>query len=264
MREIGSMIYFGQGVPTDFAQTVKWYRRAADAGLAQAQNDLGSMYYRGVGVPKDRTEAAAWFRKAAEQGNVEAAKTLASMYKQGDGVPMDPPEADLLLRLAGKSRDENAAPAVHRGLTTGAMTGLAIHFLFGAGLIAAYFLSQDRFSKYGRPIVPAAGALCLIQAGLSWLGGAFRWFGTLEDPSAFAIAYFVLECGLACLLLYIRWFSKDGARAPADAPGEAWTSAPSEAWIPAPGEAPEPEATAVAESSEASELAAIAAAETAD
>lgn len=238
MREIGSMIYFGAGVQTDFGETVKWYRRAADAGLAQAQYDLGTMYYRGVGVPKDRTEAAGWFKQAADQGNVEAAKTLASMYNEGDGVPMDPPEAELLLKQAAKSRGENSpAHAVHRGMTSGAMTALAIHFLLGAGLVAAYFLDPDRFTNYGRLVVLAAAALCFLQAGLSWLGGAFRWFGTLQEPSAFAIAYFVLDCALACLLIYVR-VHKDGARAPAAAPREAPVAAAGEEPIAASSEDP--------------------------
>jgi len=41
-------------------------------GDANAQNDLGCMYYKGQGVKLDYQEAVNWYRKAAEQGGVEA------------------------------------------------------------------------------------------------------------------------------------------------------------------------------------------------
>jgi TPR repeat protein len=48
----------GEGVPQDDAEAVKWYRRAAEQGLADAQVSLGQMYADGKGVLKDDTEAA--------------------------------------------------------------------------------------------------------------------------------------------------------------------------------------------------------------
>jgi uncharacterized protein len=47
----------GLGVPQDDAEAVKWYRRAADQGLAGAQSGLGSLYNEGKGVPQDYAEA---------------------------------------------------------------------------------------------------------------------------------------------------------------------------------------------------------------
>ena len=43
-------------------------RKAAEQGIAEAQSNLGLMYSDGLGVKQDYTEAAKWFRKAAEQG----------------------------------------------------------------------------------------------------------------------------------------------------------------------------------------------------
>ena len=62
----------GQGVPQDYAEAVKWFRKAADQGDADAQNNLGQMYITGQGVPKDDGEAIKWFRKAADQENAVA------------------------------------------------------------------------------------------------------------------------------------------------------------------------------------------------
>ncbi len=40
-------------MPQDYAETVKWYRKAAAQGQADAQNNLGFMYGNGQGVPQD-------------------------------------------------------------------------------------------------------------------------------------------------------------------------------------------------------------------
>ena len=57
----------GMGCPKDYAEAVKWYRKAAEQGDAEAQFNLGLMYADGEGVPKDYAEAVKWYRKAAEQ-----------------------------------------------------------------------------------------------------------------------------------------------------------------------------------------------------
>ena len=63
----------GYGVSKDYSEAVKWYRKAAEQGDAEAQNNLGQMYRNGYGVSKDYSEAVKWFRKSARQGR-EAAK----------------------------------------------------------------------------------------------------------------------------------------------------------------------------------------------
>ena len=45
------------------------YRKAADQGNDNAQEQLGHMYKYGYGVPKDRTAAIKWYKKAADHGN---------------------------------------------------------------------------------------------------------------------------------------------------------------------------------------------------
>jgi hypothetical protein len=68
---------------------VKWYRKAADQGIALAQFNLGVKYYKGEGVPQDDTEAVKWYRKAAEQGYAKAQFNLGGAYGLGKGVPED-------------------------------------------------------------------------------------------------------------------------------------------------------------------------------
>ena len=59
----------GEGVPKNEVEAVKWFRKAAEQGDADAQFYLGWAYVtNGEGVPKDEVEAVKWYRKAAEQG----------------------------------------------------------------------------------------------------------------------------------------------------------------------------------------------------
>ena len=54
------MYAFGKGVPEDDKQAVKWFRLAAEQGVANAQYNLGVMYERGDGVPEDKVLAYMW------------------------------------------------------------------------------------------------------------------------------------------------------------------------------------------------------------
>ena len=58
-------------VPQDDAETVHWYRLAAEQGLADAQYDVGVMYEFGRGVPQDDVQAHMWFNLAASRMNGE-------------------------------------------------------------------------------------------------------------------------------------------------------------------------------------------------
>jgi TPR repeat protein len=77
----------GDGVPQDYAQAAKWYRKAADQGNADAAVFLGLMYYSGKGVPQDHAEALKLFRKAADRSNAKAQTLLGMMYFNGQGAP---------------------------------------------------------------------------------------------------------------------------------------------------------------------------------
>lgn len=77
------------GVPQDHSKAVYWYRKAADQGYDDAENNLGDMYYDGLGLPQDFKKAAAWYRRAAEQGHAEAQYKLGVLYGDGQGVQQD-------------------------------------------------------------------------------------------------------------------------------------------------------------------------------
>jgi len=68
-------------------------RFLADQGDASAQNDLGGMYANGRGVRRNYAEALKWWRRAAEQGLASAQFSLGLMYEKGNGVAQDFVEA---------------------------------------------------------------------------------------------------------------------------------------------------------------------------
>jgi TPR repeat protein len=87
----------GWGVPQDYAEAMRWFRQAADAGNSSAMNNIGLLYQNGEGVPQDYAEAMRWFRKAADAGNSAAMNNIgyaeAMLYANGWGVPQDYAEA---------------------------------------------------------------------------------------------------------------------------------------------------------------------------
>ena len=69
------------------------YRKAAERGDADAQNNLGASYANGNGVPQNYALAVKWYGKSAKQNNSMAQKNLGVCYFNGQGVPQDFVEA---------------------------------------------------------------------------------------------------------------------------------------------------------------------------
>ncbi len=87
--DLGFAYDSGRGVERNLAEAAKWYRLAAEQGLAQAQHNLGVMYAAGDGVAFDPAQAVRWYLKAANQGHRDAQFNLAIHYEEGQGVPQD-------------------------------------------------------------------------------------------------------------------------------------------------------------------------------
>jgi hypothetical protein len=142
LNRLGTMYAHGQGVPQNFAQAVKWFRKAAAqgyefpeinvvrvpthsgkgvlqndlkagkghvSGYARAQNNLGDAYYFGRGVPQNYVKAVKWFRLAAAQEYTRAQYSLGAMYAHGQGVPKNCVLALKWFLIAKASGDKNAA-----------------------------------------------------------------------------------------------------------------------------------------------------------
>ena len=60
-------------------------RAEAERGTARAQYDLGVLYAEGIGVECDFAETAKWWLRAAEQGEAEAQSYIGDFYATGHG-----------------------------------------------------------------------------------------------------------------------------------------------------------------------------------
>ena len=60
----------------NYAEAIKWYRKAAEQGYAVAQNNLGNCYFNGYRVDQDCLEAAKWYSKITDCGNATIRSNL--------------------------------------------------------------------------------------------------------------------------------------------------------------------------------------------
>ena len=68
----------------DSAECARWWRRAAEQGLSDAQSHLGELYENGAeGVPADVAESLRWYLKAAGQGDIIGQSRLGRIYRDG-------------------------------------------------------------------------------------------------------------------------------------------------------------------------------------
>jgi TPR repeat protein len=115
-RNLGLCYSNGYGLPRGIdkiiqyhAEAAKWYRKAAEQGLADAQFDLAEIYRFGSpGVAENPEEAYGWYRCAAEQGHPEAQVKLGYCYMNGSGIPKDDVEAVRWFRKSAKQGFELA------------------------------------------------------------------------------------------------------------------------------------------------------------
>ncbi len=103
--QLGRLYAQGHGVPHDYGEAARWYRRAADQGDADAQTALGELYEVGQGVAQGPADAAKWYRLAAAQGNTKAQYDLGVMCEFGRGVPKDQAQAAKWFRQAADRGD---------------------------------------------------------------------------------------------------------------------------------------------------------------
>ena len=78
---LGLMYAAGEGILKDEAEAVRWFRLAAEQGVASAQFNLGLMYAKGEGVLKDSVLAHMWFNIAGANGYARARKLRDSLER---------------------------------------------------------------------------------------------------------------------------------------------------------------------------------------
>jgi TPR repeat protein/class 3 adenylate cyclase len=100
---LGTLYARGDGGPKSDPDAVRMFRRAADLGNARGMYNLGQMCEAGRVTPggPDYRAAAGWYLKAANLGDHDAAFRLGLLYEQGNGVPKDLNQARRLFTQAG-------------------------------------------------------------------------------------------------------------------------------------------------------------------
>ena len=103
---LGTFYYLGRGEKQsdlqNYLDAAKWYRKAAEQGIAEAQFIVAVHYHTGDLGETNLVEAAKWYRKAAEQNYVNAQFELGNFYYDGQGVTKDYAEAVKWYRKAAE------------------------------------------------------------------------------------------------------------------------------------------------------------------
>ena len=85
----GDAYFFGQGVPANYHEAMRWYKKAAEKGHTGAMFNIGFMYQFGLDVAIDDHQAMKWYKKAKDQGNLDALVNIGYMYEHGQEVKTD-------------------------------------------------------------------------------------------------------------------------------------------------------------------------------
>lgn len=111
-----------KGVKKSLVEAARWYRRAAQKGLVDAQYRLARIVHEGgEGIRRSARIAAILYEAAAKQGHVRAMFATGWAYDKGEGVIAD--------QAAARRWYRRAAEAGH----VGAMTALGLMYLSGRG-----------------------------------------------------------------------------------------------------------------------------------
>jgi TPR repeat protein len=87
----------------DEKKAYEWLKKAADAGLPNAQYTMGDVLLRGKGVKQDQRAAVGWYEKASANGHAEARFKLAALYYAGIGVERNIPKSLALYRASAEA-----------------------------------------------------------------------------------------------------------------------------------------------------------------
>jgi hypothetical protein len=107
--QVGLAYSEGLGVEADPRKAVIWLARAAAQGYAAAHFDLGVAYATGSGVEADPRKAVEWFQRGAAQGHALSECGLGWMYLDGTGVPQNFEEAYFWLNLGASVLQDDEA-----------------------------------------------------------------------------------------------------------------------------------------------------------
>ena len=107
-NNLGALYFEGKGVTLDYATAQRLYGQAAEAGYAIAQYNLALMIGQGRANEPNLDGMIDWLNKSAEQGYARAQAQLGRFYLEGVGVTKDPIKAGQLFLAAAQQGHPNA------------------------------------------------------------------------------------------------------------------------------------------------------------
>jgi TPR repeat protein len=119
----------------NYAEALKHYKIAADAGSTDALQSLGLLYFKGLGVVVDKEKAFVLFYRSAETGNAIALEDLGAMFGNGDFVQRDDTKA---LEYFAKSVAAGNAAALGQ---------VGVAFVWGRGDPVNYKMAANYFQQ---------------------------------------------------------------------------------------------------------------------
>lgn len=172
------------------------YRRAAEAGLPEAEFNVAVMLDSGRGVAQDVAAAAVWYARAASRGNPRAAYNLGQLYEAGEGVPRNTDLARAWFASSNLPAARARAVALRNAPGEGAAaltppqlvapaTGVAIHADAGIELVwtgqtqpdpVRFFVEVRALEESGsREVFSGSTETSSLFAALPVPGGDYAW-----------------------------------------------------------------------------------------
>ncbi len=108
---LGQVYRMGNGVDMDMAKVEYFYRRAAQGGHTEAQNNLATLYFFDEENTTRKGEALTWWRLAARNGHAQSQYMLAILHYNGELLPKDNIQAFAWVVLARDAGVEAALAA---------------------------------------------------------------------------------------------------------------------------------------------------------
>src|ERR1039458_744829 len=111
-QNIGVQFRDGLGVSVNYAEAMRWFRRAAGEGDYTSANAVGVLYQQGLGVSVDYAESMRWYLKAAEAGYDTAMYNIGVLWEGGLGTTQNRDQAITWYRKASAIGNERAKAAL--------------------------------------------------------------------------------------------------------------------------------------------------------
>lgn len=111
-RDMGRALETGEGLERNLDAALTWYARAAAKGDGFSMWRLGMAHVNGAGRPQDTVLGVDYLKRGVEAGSADAMTSLAALLAAGDGVAQDFGVARALYQRAARL----GQPQAHRDL----------------------------------------------------------------------------------------------------------------------------------------------------